>query len=806
MSNFILLPCSRCDHKTKRNPDLKMHYLAVHSYCVDCDLELFDKDRVLEHMEVEHKKKVRCEYCAFSSIERSNLLNHIKNRHLNPDVKPNSKAKPCLLCNEDGTLFVDDLKEHQITVHIYCEDCNLYFQDNNEIVEHLRAEHNLQLNCPYCEYVGLNTKSLRIHMRAKHKSRYLYNQTGQRRIVPLPKDKYFQCEKCNYTSPDSKYVLKMHYLSVHQQCQECNDIVFETKEETLDHMECHGFKVRCDQCSFTSLHPNNVASHVKTAHLKNTFTCFKCNNSREFKTFWKLRKHYYDQHLYCEVCDEEFNDKNSLVSHKESVHGEQLTCQNCGFLTTMKSILVNHLKICGIQEDIPQEESSETLHEFACKLCSSFQGQNAAELDEHYEYYHYYCEECDLKFRHRQSLQKHQRMKHNLFDPEKEKKAPNLTSFACSFCGSTKSYMHDLKKHNFAVHNFCIECNATFDDRRSVLQHMQEVHEMRTLCNYCEYGVIETRQLKIHVESVHGKSLDDPQELLVCAQCNFTTTFEHTLKQHEALKHAKATWEGISCDDTEPTTSEYVNIDVKVELMEEELDMVDCQFCESFTAQEPSELFEHYKIFHNYCEDCNQQFTSSKSIEQHFNEHHPQPGCSEPTPIIIPKEKEVVKKREAKKQLNPRKKQVFECTQCGAKKNNSYDVRKHMFAIHNYCLECKVDLKSRAKTLDHMEKVHDQTTKCQFCSFGAIEVRQLKIHMKKMHGEELPDKNNEKEPQTHPEVYVENMDHEEDKDDNFEMVYIKEEEELDAYEYTAEQLEDDSNIKIESGASDNYYY
>lgn len=127
--------------------------------CDYCNKELATALKLRRHIENIHKrKKLYCNFCAYSNGIPGNVIEHIAN-HINP---PKSLAKKkrqkcfvkienfevsltCPICTEDFS-SVTDLKAHFVENHvkrlqIQCDHCGWQCYKKNQMVDHITCRH-----------------------------------------------------------------------------------------------------------------------------------------------------------------------------------------------------------------------------------------------------------------------------------------------------------------------------------------------------------------------------------------------------------------------------------------------------------------------------------------------------------------------------------------------------------------------------------------------------------------------------------------------------------------------------------------
>ena len=111
----------------------------------------------------------------------------------------------------------------------------------------------------------------------------------------------------------------------------------------------------------------------------------------------------------------------------------------------------------------------------------------------------YECPRCDSEYSHQSSLSRHIKKEHQLFN------------YYCVFCNKNFARKDTLKRHNDSVHGAnlswaCNICNKTFNRKDNYKRHMG--HHQNTPSKF---------KCKNH------------------SNCNFSTRYRHSLKNHEQI-------------------------------------------------------------------------------------------------------------------------------------------------------------------------------------------------------------------------------------------------------------------------------
>ena len=138
-------------------------------------------------------------------------------------------------------------------------------------------------------------------------------------------------------------------------------------------------------------------------------------------------------------------------------------------------------------------------------------------------------------------------------------------NFSCKICGCLKTCSHDLKRHCFAVHNYCPDCDLNLINKDSTLNHMRTEHQLKVNCEICDYTSPDTNLIKRHMQKNHGITI--------------------------------------------PKKSNSKSQPVK------------CKICQTSKPRQ-CDLNKHYRFIHNFCGQCGLQFDSKLDLAEHLEKKH----------------------------------------------------------------------------------------------------------------------------------------------------------------------------------------
>eukprot|EP01083_Nonionella_stella_P234443 825271_1 len=244
--------------------------------------------------------------------------------------------------------------------------------------------------------------------------------------------------------------------------------------------------------------------------------------------------------------------------------------------------------VIPIEEHTPKSESSTQLAENTDSSKHNFPASNEVE-----------CNVCQIRFVSNSELKKH---------------ILSVHEGKCSLCQKTFSNIANLRRHIQHVHNttegnaVCTLCQEEFSDQSVLNNHSKSVHSNSHIqCERCGKMYMSAVTLAHHMREVHGKVLTEHvqtvhQHRTVCVVCNSSFSNKSNLLQHVRAIHEKL--KTFACE-REP-----------------------CQ--KSFKTK--SELNKHMKYVHDKakgfkCDVCHKDFQRNYALQLHITRVHTVRRC-----------------------------------------------------------------------------------------------------------------------------------------------------------------------------------
>ncbi|XP_012274482.1 zinc finger protein 93 [Orussus abietinus] len=403
----------------------------------------------------------KCKICPYTTQDRSQLLEHFENVHINPspeteaqeqeESKNEEEVKLVYMCGECSNCFpsIEDCREHMINDHQLTDreadngsrdvtksddgDSKLSVSNSGSGAETNGSKRQIKvpkaLSSEYaqnkkivdtkernvkCTYRGCLYKFSSEETMQQHASCHVESQNVN----------VFRCNICRdmkFTKwrPCSLHLWKKHEIDIDLlTCKICKAYKSATMVKLLTHMRVHSEsrEFECTECGKCFKQPSQLRNH-RVMHI----------DRKTAEPRWYTSK-------TCEICGKTYADSKCLKNHIQAVHSKlrPYVCNVCGHSSARKAMLQMHLR---------QHTGDKP---FNCELCEYKTGDHNSlrrHIMRHTGVRPYKCPHCPYSAIQSNSYKNHLRSKH-----------PSLSGlFTCDLCSfktvKKEGYMQHIGDH-----------------------------------------------------------------------------------------------------------------------------------------------------------------------------------------------------------------------------------------------------------------------------------------------------------------------------------------------------------------------
>lgn len=382
--------------------------------------------------------------------------------------------------------------------------------------------------------------------------------------------------------------------------------------------------------------------------------------------------------------------------------------------------------------------SKEVHHDFKpfkCNICTrSYQNPKALKVHvrSHDPEKKFKCIDCNAGFHVKASLLSHSRIHSN-------------EKFECDECNKAFSSLSYYKQHQ-ETHKqessgesfICTfsDCHKKFTNRFSLRSHLSAVHsERKFFCNKCPSAFKNQQSLKVHsLKHSNGES-----KLFQCHICGMSTKYRQHFQDHVLSHSAKRDLECFHCGKKFSKKSLLV-CHMQIHLIERKFicNYVNCnksfKTYNSFYAHKRKHQTRNVPRFN--CASCDKVFSSHSVLMSHRNSHTGEKTftCFYCTKAFAHKQNLNVHLRTAHIENGV----TFKCDLCPKILANSNQLRVHLNKIHKAeknikCELCTMTFASQQLFEIHKKMHQPKNFNCEHCNYSANYESDLKRHIEKVH-------------------------------------------------------------------------
>jgi len=222
----------------------------------------------------------------------------------------------------------------------------------------------------------------------------------------------------------------------------------------------------------------------------------------------------------CDICGMAYQKDTGKKAHMLLKHNIDILCDQCDKSFTVAKRYRKHM-----DKDHPEGE-------FVCTVCGDKKA-NKQKLDFHIESNHsdgVSCHFCGNHYKTKAACNEHVRRKHE-----------GREEFQCEKCEFKSTVKGVVKKHFISFHTEqlnepCIYCGEVFKEMKRHIERMhgsqEGIERKKVPCDMCEKTFSDGNNMRDHMKKVHSGRKDEKCEL-----CAYATYSKYNLKLHVAKVH-----------------------------------------------------------------------------------------------------------------------------------------------------------------------------------------------------------------------------------------------------------------------------
>ncbi|KAM4034673.1 uncharacterized protein ACNLHF_021348 [Anomaloglossus baeobatrachus] len=359
---------------------------------------------------------------------------------------------------------------------------------------------------------------------------------------------------------------------------------------------------------------SSMDGELKREHTtKKPYSCSKCGKCFTLKSnlVQHLRIHTGEKPYSCSKCGKCFTRKSNVVAH-EKIHtrDEPFSCPKCGKPFIEKSNLVAHLRTHTGEKPFSCQE---------CGKCFTVTSNLVKHQRIHTGEKPYSCLECGKCFTDKSHLVQHRRIH------------TGETPFSCQECGKCFTQKGHLvihqRTHTGEKPFSCSECGKCFADKTCLVVH-QRIHtgEKPYSCSECGKFFARISSLIVH-HKIHKGNMDGElqrehttKKTNSCSKCGKCFTRKSHVFEHEKIHTGEKPYLCSKCGKHFTEKSNLV-AHLRIHTGEKRFSCQECGKC--FTVK--SNLVRHQRIHTGEkpysCSECGKCFTDNSQLATHMRIH-----------------------------------------------------------------------------------------------------------------------------------------------------------------------------------------
>ncbi|XP_052757168.1 zinc finger protein 845-like [Galleria mellonella] len=672
--------CSYCNEIFIKPEQLKTHTINDHA---DVATTSFMKRKCLSEFFVKLDiTNLHCKMCGKPASSYEDLMDHLHSEHgkgVHFDIK--NQILPFKFENET----------------LRCYICLNNFAKFKALLEHMNS-HYRNFVCPICDTGFVNERRLQIHKQI-HKSGVFscgvctktYDTLQKRKahekchVQPSGRNK---CGICNEAflcyRRKQRHLLEVHGIKpVELKCQACDKVFSDRRAFTVHTKRDHLMERRhhCTECDMKFFKSSELTHHMLKHTGERHFQCDLCLKSYGRKTTLAehMRIHNNDRRFKCEYCGQAFVQKCSWKgSPREAIIKKERKPKNNVSVKSIRSRKVKKeteaLKNEG-HSLIGNATNENEIDKHILNIKAILKNSNATLIRAHGDV-GYKCYFCQEQYPNPADLKMHTIDQHDVSTASfaRDRRISefvvkvDITDLRCKICGDNIDNLEDLVKHlkSHQIKMFsdiknhilpfkfntdglkCFLCLNIFAKFKTLQVHMSSSHYKNYMCDLCDAGYVNQRQLANHKTShdtgtftcdvcqkvfdtirkkkLHEKLAHDvkPKFQNRCGHCNDTFKWFHMKEKHLLEVHGirPVPIKCQACDKIFWHRNKYRTHMKRDHLMERPHKCTECDMTFSTLATLKSHQLKHSSVKNFHCGICLKSYARKKTLREHMRIHN----------------------------------------------------------------------------------------------------------------------------------------------------------------------------------------
>ena len=311
---------------------------------------------------------------------------------------------------------------------------------------------------------------------------------------------------------------------------------------------------------------------------------------------------------------------------------------------------------------------------------------------------------------------------------------------SCQECDFKATRIENVKSHVLRIHRKqfdfkCTQCPKQYTTKSELNFHINSSHKIKTLkCPHCSNTYSVEKYLKFHFKQIHGPESAKKERNATkhdCGHCDFKSVSPMILRNHMKFIHKDRSRNELICDvcghqeyNWEPfrkhLKTNHIEIYSQKVLIKQTKHEIKCPQCDS-TFGYQMDMKRHVKAVHEgikyTCEQCDFKSGYKNMLRLHIKKVHElyRHKCSLCDELFTYSDRLRDHIRVVHEGLH------YNCQVCNRPHTLKKNLDRHLGIYHT------------VSSLVNMNEIQEH--KCESCAFQTTNVRVMKTHLNKFHGE-----------------------------------------------------------------------